>query len=130
VGSPLKRYASLIMKGNRRFMALLQKTLIVTFLAIAVSCFACILYLDNYYGVNGATKPEPNEGRIYPKTLHHGVHVFMTKGEKFRFDVVLPSVSIGSFLIAALLNMRWKRFRGSGQDKTQIIDEDVPRLEK
>jgi len=116
------------MKRNRRFMALLQKTLTVAFLAIAVSCFVYTLYLDNYYGVNGATKPEPTEGRIYPKTLHHGVHVFMTKGEKFRFDVVLPSVSIGSFLIAALLNMRWKHFRGSGQDKTKLIGEAVPGL--
>jgi len=98
-------------------MALLQKILIVTLLAIAIGCFFCSLYLDNYYGVNGALKPDPTAGRIYPKILHHGVHVFMTKEEKFQFDVVLPSVCIGSFFIAALLNMRWKHFRGPGVDQ-------------
>ena len=93
-----------------RFMALLQKSMIVALILLAATCFIYILYLDSYYHLNGAREPQPEEGRIYPETVHHGTHIFLTEREKFNFEVWLPSISIGSFLVAGLVNMRWKQF--------------------
>ena len=92
------------------FMALLQKSLIGMLLVAAAASFIYILCLDSYYHLYGAREPQPTDGRIYPMTVHHGTHVFVTEKEKLNFDALLPSISIGSVLIAGLLNLRWKCF--------------------
>jgi hypothetical protein len=50
------------------------------------------------------------EGRVYARKVCHGRQVFMTEKEKFNLDVLFPSISIGSVLIAGLLDLRWKHF--------------------
>ena len=97
-------------------MDLLRKSLIVVLLASAAFCFGNILYLDSHYHLYGAREPKHEEGRVYPRTVHHGTHVFLTKVEKLQFDVVLPSVSILCAVAGFYLAVRWKyiplRFRG------------------
>jgi hypothetical protein len=80
--------------------------------ADARSCrvWSYILYLDSFYYQNAPREPIPVEERIHPKVVHHGAHVFLTEREVFNFDVLFPSISIGSVLIAGLLAMRWKQF--------------------
>jgi hypothetical protein len=81
-------------------MIALQKSLIVVLIVLAVALFSWCIYLDSFYYEHGATTASAAEGRIYPTTVHHGLQVFLTKKEKFRFDVLYPSIFIGSFLIA------------------------------
>jgi hypothetical protein len=86
----------------------LRKSLVAMLLIIAASCFVYVLYLDSYYELNGARAPQPQSGRIYPKTVHHGTRVFLTKAEKLEFNVVLPSVSILCAGAGIYLAVRWK----------------------
>lgn len=91
-------------------MVALQKFLIVSFLLIAFACWARWIFLDSYYYQHGATSTSVAEGRIYPKKVHHGWQVFLTRKEKFNLDVLYPSIFFGSVLIAGLLDLRWKHF--------------------
>lgn len=92
----------------------LQKAVVLVFFGVAVAVFIYLLYLDNYYHLNGARKPVPAEGRVYPEFVHHGSKVFLTKREHFNLDVLFPSLAIGSFLIGGLFALGWKLF---GADK-------------
>ena len=97
-----------------------QKVLILLFFGVAVASFVYTLYLDNYYYLNGARDPVPAEGRIYRQIVHHGWQVFLTRREQFNFEVVLPSIGLGSFLIAGLLDLRWKHFAKQNQNAKPI----------
>jgi len=95
-------------------MASLRKLFIVTLLGVAAACFIYVIHLDAYYCENGVRESRPAEGRVRPRYVCHGTRVFLTAGEEFDFNVLLPCAAIGSFLAAGLLNMRWKCFRISG----------------
>jgi hypothetical protein len=77
---------------------------------VAAAFWVYDIYLDGYYFQNAPRQPIAAEGRIYPRVVHHGAHVFLTEREKFNYDVVHPSISIGAILIAGLLSLRWKLF--------------------
>jgi hypothetical protein len=111
-------------------MAVLQKSLIVLLLMIAAASFIYILYLDSYYDRYGAREPQPTEGRIHLKTVHHGTRVFLTEKERLNFNVLLPSVSILCVLIAGLLNLRWKCFDTSMHISPRWGVEPVVKLKK
>jgi len=91
-------------------MEALQKSLIIALMVLAAAFWIWGLYLDGFYCEHGATTASVAEGRIYSKTVCHGHRVFLTGKEKFNFDVLYPSISIGNALIAGLLDLRWKHF--------------------
>ena len=78
----------------RRLMSVslrkLQKVAILFFFGIAVFAFVYLLYLDNYYHLNGAREPVPAEGKIYREFVHHGSQVFLTRREQLNLDVIFP----------------------------------------
>jgi hypothetical protein len=88
----------------------LQKAVIIALMLVAAVFWRYELYLDGFYYQNAPREAVVAEGRIHPKVVHHGAHVFLTEGELFNFDVLFPSISIGSVLIAGVLSMRWKQF--------------------
>lgn len=91
-------------------MIALQKSLILAFVVAAVTFWCWQIYLDGVYSEHGVTMAVPAEGKIYARKVYLGRQVFLTEREKFNLDVLLPSMSIGSFLIAVLLDSRWKHF--------------------
>ena len=91
-------------------MLQLQKAIIIGLLVIAAAFWGFGLYLDGFYYKNAPREPVLAEGRIHPEVIHHGTHVFLTERELFNFNVLFPSISIGSVLIAGLLSLRWKLF--------------------
>jgi len=88
----------------------LQKAIIIGLLVIAAAFWGFGLCLDGFYYKNAPREPVLAEGRIHPEVIHHGTHVFLTERELFNFNVLFPSISIGSVLIAGLLSLRWKLF--------------------
>ncbi len=92
-----------------------QKVVILLFFGVAVTFFLYLLYLDNYYHLNAPRQPVPAEGRIYREIVHHGSQVFLTKREQFNLEVLIPSIAIGSFLIAGLFDLRWNHFATHNQ---------------
>ena len=91
-------------------MEALQKSLIIALMVLAAAFWSWQIYLDGFYCQYGATTASVAEGRVYPRKVCHGWQVFLTEKEKFNFDVLYPSISIGSVLIAGLLDLRWKHF--------------------
>ena len=91
-------------------MIAFQKALIIALVLVAAAFWNWLIYLDSFYCQHGATAAIVAEGRIYPRKVCHGRQVFLTHQEKFNLDVLYPSLSIGSFLIAGLLDLRWKHF--------------------
>jgi hypothetical protein len=88
----------------------LQKLLIILLFVVAVTFSGCIIYLDGFYYENAPREALTAQGRVHPEFVHHGAKVFLTEQEIFNFKVLFPSISIGSFLIAGLLDLRWKHF--------------------
>jgi len=88
----------------------LQKAVIIVLMLVAAVFWSYELYLDGFYYENAPREAVAAEGRVHPKVVHHGAHVFLTERELFNFDVLFPSISIGSVLIAGVLAMRWKHF--------------------
>lgn len=91
-------------------MVALQKFLIIAIMVLAAALWSWMIYLDGFYCEYGATTPSVAEGRIYSRNVCHGGQVFLTEKEKFNLNVLYPSISIGSVLIAGLLDLRWKHF--------------------
>jgi len=91
-------------------LIIIQKAVVILLILVAAAFWSYNLYLDSFYYENAPREPIPVEGRIHPKVIHHGTHVFLTEREVFNFDVLFPSISIGSVLIAGLLAIRWKQF--------------------
>ena len=102
-------------------MVALQKSLIIALIVLAVAFWSWDIYLDSFYYEHGATTASVAEGRIYPMKVHHGWQVFLTEREKFSFDVLYPSISIGSFLIAGLLDLRWKHFAAKNIQSADLL---------
>ena len=91
-------------------MIALQKFLIIALILVAVAFWSWSIYLDSYYCEHGATTALAEAGRVNARIVCHGRQVFLTKNEKFNLDVLYPSISIGSVLIAGLLDLRWRHF--------------------
>lgn len=91
-------------------MVRLQQFLIILLVVIAAAFWNYVIYLDRFYYENAPREPLATEGRVHLKMVHHGTKVFLTDQEIFNFDVLFPSVAIGSILIAGLLDLRWKLF--------------------
>jgi hypothetical protein len=88
----------------------LQQFLLILLFVTAASFWSYIIYLDGFYYENAPREAVAEEGRVHPMFVHHGAKVFLTEQEIFNFEVLFPSISIGSILIAGLLDLRWKRF--------------------
>ena len=88
----------------------LQKLLIILFFVVAVAFFSYIAYLDNFYYENAPREALSAQGRVHPQFVHHGAKVFLTEQELFNFEVLFPTISIGSAAIAGLLALRRKLF--------------------
>jgi hypothetical protein len=95
---------------ENRIMSVVQKVSIIGFMLIGAAVCSWSIYLDSYYCEYGATTTVVGEGRVYARKVCHGRQVFMTEKEKFNLDVLFPSISIASVLIAGLLDLRWKHF--------------------
>ena len=91
-------------------MIIIKKSVVILLILVAAAFWSYHLYLDSFYYENAPREPMPVEGRLHPKVIHHGTHVFLTDREVFNFDVLFPSISIASVLIAGVLAMRWKQF--------------------
>ena len=91
-------------------MVRLQQFLIILLVVIAAAFWNYGIYLDRFYYENAPREPLATEGRVHLKIVHHGTKVFLTDQEIFNFEVLFPSVAIGSILIAGLLDLRWKLF--------------------
>ena len=91
-------------------MVRLQQFLIILLVVIAAAFWNYVIYLDRFYYENAPREPLATEGRVHLKMVHHGTKAFLTDQEIFNFDVLFPSVAIGSILIAGLLDLRWKLF--------------------
>ena len=88
----------------------LQKLLIILLFVVAAAFWSYIAYLDNFYYENAPREALTAQGRVHPQFVHHGAKVFLTAQEAFNFEVLFPSLSIGSVLFAGLLDLRWKHF--------------------
>lgn len=88
----------------------LQKLLIILLFVVAAAFWGYIIYLDSFYYENAPREALTAQGRVHPQFVHHGAKVFLTEQEVFNFEVLFPSISIGSVLIAGLLDLRWKHF--------------------
>jgi hypothetical protein len=91
-------------------MLALQKLLIILLFVVAAAFWSYIIYLDSFYYENAPREALTAQGRVHPMFVHHGAKVFLTEQEQFNFEVLFPSISIGSVLIAGLLDSRWKHF--------------------
>ena len=94
----------------RRGVVQLQRLLIILLFLVATVFWSYAIYLDGFYYENAPREALIGEGRVHPRFVHHGTKVFLTEQELFNLDVLFPSISIGSVLIAGLLDLRWKRF--------------------
>ena len=83
-----------------------QKILIILFIVLAAAFWASLIYLDSFYYENAPREAFAAQGRVHPEFVHHGAKVFLTEQELFNFKVLIPSISIGSVLIAGLLDLR------------------------
>jgi hypothetical protein len=88
----------------------LQKLLIILLFVVAAAFWGYFIYLDSFYYENAPREELTAQGRVHPQFVHHGAKVFLTEQELFNFEVLFPSISIGSVLIAGLLDLRWKHF--------------------
>jgi hypothetical protein len=88
----------------------LQKLLIILLFVVAAAFWGYVIHLDSFYYENAPREALTAEGRVHPQFVHHGSKVFLTEQELFNFEVLFPSISIGSVLIAGLLDLRWKHF--------------------
>jgi hypothetical protein len=102
---------------THRGMVQVQRAIIVAFVLLAAVFWFYALYLDSFYYQNAPREAVPVEGRVHLKIIHHGARVFLTEREVFNFDVLFPSISIGSVLIAGLLALRWKQFSFTNASK-------------
>lgn len=107
-----RRYASSIFQRGLRVLMVvqLQKLLIILLFVVAAAFCSYIFYLDSFYFENAPREALTAQGRVHPQFIHHGTKIFLTEQEAFNFKVLFPSNSIGSFLIAGLLDLRWKHF--------------------
>ena len=97
--------------GSEHWMMVrLQQSLIILLVVIAAAFWSYGIYLDRFYYENAPREPLASEGRTHLMIVHHGAKVFLTDQEIFNFEVLFPSVAIGSVLIAGLLDLRWKLF--------------------
>ena len=91
------------------YRPLLQKSLIIGLLILSFVSLGLSVYLDGYFYLNSPREPIPAEGKVFPRNVHHGAHVYLTKNENLVFDL-LPAAFIILFASGALLNARWKWF--------------------
>lgn len=98
------------MKVVGRMVVRLQRLLIILLVVVAAAFWSYSIYLDRFYYENSSREPLTAQGRVHPRYVHHGAKVFLTEQELFNLNVLFPSLSIGSFLIAGLLDLRWKHF--------------------
>ena len=85
----------------------LRKVLLSIFTGMILLSAGGMVFLDTYYYQYSPREPRPAEGRIYPKNVHHGAHVYLTRGEE-----LMPSLLAISFALwfgtALYFGMRWK----------------------
>jgi len=87
-----------------------QKLLIILLIAVAIAFWCAVIYLDSFYYQNAPREAVTAQGRTHPQVVHHGTIIFLTEQEVFNFEVLFPSISIGSVLVAGLLDLHWKHF--------------------
>jgi hypothetical protein len=64
---------------------------------------AYAFFLDTYLLKTGTLVPDPNSGRIYLESIHHGQEVYVTYADKLQMEwlavPMLLMVAIGFFLV-------------------------------
>ena len=85
----------------------LRKILLSTFTGLVLLSAGGGVFLDTYYYYYSPREPKPEEGRIYPKNVHHGAHVYLTKGEEL--VPILLAINFALWFGAVLyFGMHWK----------------------
>ncbi len=87
----------------------LQKSLIIGLIILSFISLGLRIYLDGHFYQSSPREPIPAEGKIYPRNVHHGAHVYLNRNEDLVFDLLVPAFII-FFVAGALLNVRWKWF--------------------
>src|SRR5438128_12333893 len=102
-------------------MCMLRKTIVITFIALAVVLFFSFMALDPYYYNTRPREPHPESGRIYRERVKGGggvADVYLTRTEKLPYDYgewILGAYG-ALFLTAWFLNQRWKVVSNPGEN--------------
>jgi hypothetical protein len=102
-------------------MRTLRKTIVITFIELAVMLFFSVLALDPYYYSTRPREPHPESGRIYRKRVKGGAgvaDVYLTRTEKLPYDygTWILNTYLLLFVSAVLLNQCWKVIRNPSED--------------
>ena len=102
-------------------MRTLRKTIVITFVALAVVLFCSFMALDPYYYSTRPREPHPESGRIYRERVKGGAgvaDVYLTRTEKLPYDygTWILNTYLLLFATAVLLNQRWKVIRNPRED--------------
>jgi len=90
--------------------ARLRKIVVIALMVVCFGTIAFSIYLDEYFYRTRPRQSEPQAGRIYPKWIHHGTLVYLTRIEKLPFELSWYVGGIAA-MGAYLLNQRWKVIR-------------------
>ncbi len=99
----------------------LQKSLLVLFVLLAVACFSAKFMLDSYFLENRPRESESAEGRVYSEYIKigYGDTVYLTKGEYLLSEWMIP-IFLALMLVGNLLDMRWKYFAPYKKEKWEL----------
>ncbi len=93
-------------------MIAIRKILIVSLAAAFFIAVGLTIYYDWYYAKTLPQTPNPDIGRVYPITIHHGIVVYLNREELSWWSDLWTCTGIGFFGvgIAAYLNIKYKVF--------------------
>jgi hypothetical protein len=98
----------------------LRKAIVIMFAGMFFAQLYFTIFLDHYFYRTRPRQPEPISGRIYPRYIHYGTRVYLTRTETLPFDYIW--VCGLSLCIAALLNQHWDCFPPLLLSKSQWPD--------
>ena len=92
-------------------MKLVQKIVVGFFTVAGFSALAWAIVLDGLYARTMPSVAKPLEGRTYETWVHHGVHVFLTRGEYYTIEY-LPTACVLLLAVAYVFYHHWQpRYR-------------------
>jgi hypothetical protein len=102
-------------------MPALRKTIVISLVVVAFTLFFAFIALDPYYYSTRPREPHPESGRIYRKRVKGApgvADVYLTRTEKLPYDYAewILGAYGALFLIAWLLNQRWKVVSNPGEN--------------
>lgn len=89
---------------------ILRKSIVISLLGICAAALGMTIYLDDHFFRTRPRAPRPEVGRVYPKWIHGGTLVYLTRIERAPFDYswYLFGICVAG---AYLLNRRWNAVR-------------------